>query len=60
MIQEITIAILFAGAAVYLGNMARKSFRHKGGACHKGCGSCGKIDVDKIEAAIKKEGNSFN
>jgi hypothetical protein len=60
MIEEITIGLLFAGAALYLGNMVRKSFSHKGGACPKGCGSCGKIDIDKIEAAIKQKSNSFN
>jgi hypothetical protein len=58
MIEEITIGLLFAGAALYLGNMVRKSFSHKG-ACPKGCGSCGKIDIDKIEAAIKQKNNSF-
>jgi hypothetical protein len=59
MIQEITIGILFAAAAVYLGNMVRNSFSHKG-TCSKGCGSCGKIDIDKIEAAIKQKENSLN
>ena len=60
MIQEITIGILFAGAAFYLGNMVRKSFSQKGGSCPKGCGSCGTLDVDKIEAAIKQKEKSFN
>jgi hypothetical protein len=60
MIQEITIGILFAAAAVYLGNMVKNSFSHKGGACSKGCGSCGKIDIDKIEAAIKQKENSLH
>jgi hypothetical protein len=60
MIQEITIGLLFAGAAFYLGKMVRTSFIHKEGACPKGCGSCGKIDIEKIEAAIKQKNNSFN
>jgi hypothetical protein len=59
MIQEITIGLLFAGAAIYLGNLVRTSFSKKG-SCAKGCGSCGKIDVEKIEAAIKQKNNSFN
>jgi hypothetical protein len=58
MIQEITIGLLFGGAAIYLGNMVRTSFSHKGG-CVKGCGSCGKIDIEKIEAAIRQKNNSF-
>jgi hypothetical protein len=59
MVQEITIGLLFTGAAVYLANLVRKSFSSTSG-CAKGCGSCGKIDVDKIEASIKQKEKSFN
>jgi hypothetical protein len=53
MIQEISIGLLFAGAAAYIFNLFRKSFNAKDGACPKGCG-CSKIDFKKIEAEIQK------
>ena len=39
MAEQITIALLFAGALAYLGNLIFKPFRKKEG-CDKGCGAC--------------------
>lgn len=53
MFQLIIIGLLFAAAAFYIFNLLRKNFSLKQSGCPKGCG-CSKIDLDKIEAAIKK------
>ncbi|MBA4054827.1 MAG: FeoB-associated Cys-rich membrane protein [Marivirga sp.] len=55
MIQQIIVGIVFSGALVYVGNLLFKSFRAKS-ACSSGCGKCGAVDFQKIEAQIKKEG----
>ena len=51
--ENIIIALIFLSAIFYLGNLVRKNFSLKNKAgCSKGCGSCGAIDFDKIEAAM--------
>lgn len=51
--ENIIIALIFLSAIFYLGNMVRKNFSLKNKAgCSKGCGSCGAIDFNKIEAQI--------
>ena len=55
--ENIIIAIIFLSAIFYLGNLVRKNFSLKNKAgCSKGCGSCGAIDFDKIEASISVKG----
>jgi FeoB-associated Cys-rich membrane protein len=51
MFQTILIAIIFLGAAFYLGRMAYRSFQSKH-ACSSGCGKCGAADLEKIEKRI--------
>jgi len=56
MLENIIILLIFIGACGYLGNLFRQSFFSKS-SCSKGCSNCGaKIDVDKIEAEIRKNG----
>jgi hypothetical protein len=53
MVENLIIFALFAAALVYLGNLVRKQFLTKNNAgCAKGCGSCGAVDFQKIEAQI--------
>ena len=55
-LQEIIIAITFAGALGYLGRMGWQQLRAGSNAgCAKGCGSCGAIDFKKIEAEIARQ-----
>lgn len=54
MIQQILVALLFAGALVYLGRILYQSFKAKSPGCASGCGKCGAIDLSKIEARIRK------
>lgn len=55
--ENIIIALIFLSAIFYLGNIVRKNFSLKNKAgCSKGCGSCGAIDFDKIEASISVNG----
>ena len=55
--ENIIIALIFLSAIFYLGNIVRKNFSLKNKAgCSKGCGSCGAIDFDKIEAAMSAKG----
>lgn len=55
MIQLIIVFIIFLGALAYVGNLIYKSFKAKS-ACSSGCGKCGAVDFQKIEAQIKKQG----
>jgi len=54
MIQLIVILLLFVAAAFYLGRMIYRSFQAKS-ACATGCGKCGAVDFDKIEAQIRQQ-----
>ena len=55
MIQEIIVGLVFAGAVFYVGQLVYKSFQSKS-ACSTGCGKCGALDLQNIEAQIKKKG----
>ena len=55
MVQEILVAIVFAGAVFYVGQLIYKSVQSKS-ACASGCGKCGAVDFQKIEAQINKKG----
>jgi len=55
MLQQILVGSIFLGAVVYVGRLIYKSFHVKSG-CATGCGKCGAVDFEKIEAQIKKEG----
>jgi FeoB-associated Cys-rich membrane protein len=46
MLQQIIVAIIFIGAAFYLGRMVYRSFQAKNG-CATGCGKCGVADLEK-------------
>ena len=48
------VALLFLGAVGYLGRILYQSFRAKSTGCTSGCGKCGAIDLNKIEAQIRK------
>ncbi|HEX6890649.1 MAG TPA: hypothetical protein VF141_08150 [Chryseolinea sp.] len=56
MVQEILVAIVFAGAVFYVAQLVYKSLQSKS-ACASGCGKCGAVDFQKIEAQIKKKGS---
>jgi len=56
MVQEILVGIVFAGAVFYVGQLLYKSVQSKS-ACTTGCGKCGAVDFQKIEAQIKKKGD---
>jgi len=53
-IQQIVIGTLFLTALGYVVRLIYKSFQAKGG-CSTGCGKCGAIDFDKIEAQINSK-----
>jgi hypothetical protein len=55
MIQQLLVAVFFLGALAYLGRLIYRSFKAKSG-CASGCGKCGAIDLNKIEAQIRKNG----
>ncbi len=55
MVQEIIVGIVFAGAVYYVGQLIYKSLQSKS-ACTTGCGKCGVLDIEKIEAQMKKKG----
>jgi hypothetical protein len=55
MVQEILVAVVFAGAVFYVGQLIYKSLQNKS-ACASGCGKCGAVDFQKIEGQIKKKG----
>lgn len=50
--QEILVIIFFLASLTYLIRYVYRSNTTKG--CSSGCGSCGKIDVDKIIAQHQK------
>jgi len=53
-IQQIVIGTLFLTALGYVVRLIYKSLQAKG-ACSTGCGKCGAIDFDKIEAQINSK-----
>jgi hypothetical protein len=53
MFQQVLIAILFLGAAFFVGRLAYRSFQAKN-ACQSGCGKCGALDLEKIEKKLNK------
>ncbi|ALD22181.1 hypothetical protein AM218_14390 [Hymenobacter sp. DG25A] len=54
-IQYLIIALLFAGAAFYVGRIFWRAFFDKTAkGCAKGCGSaCSVIDVDRLQKTIE-------
>jgi hypothetical protein len=56
MIQQLLVAVFFVGALAYLGQLVYRSFKAKSAGCASGCGKCGAIDLNKIEAQIRKNG----
>ncbi|AHJ99768.1 hypothetical protein Hsw_4173 [Hymenobacter swuensis DY53] len=54
-IQYLIIALLFAGAAFYVGRIFWRAFFDKSAAgCAKGCGgACSTIDVDRLQRTIE-------
>lgn len=54
-IQYLIIALLFVGAAWYVGRIMWRSFFSKDQtACAKGCGgACSTIDVDRLQRTIE-------
>jgi hypothetical protein len=56
MIQQLLVAVFFLGALAYLGRLVYRSFKAKSAGCASGCGKCGAIDLNKIEAQIRKNG----
>ncbi|GAB3230817.1 hypothetical protein GCM10027346_16770 [Hymenobacter seoulensis] len=54
-IQYLIIALLFAGAAFYVGRIFWRTFMSKDQAgCAKGCGgACSVIDVDRLQRTIE-------
>lgn len=54
-IQYLIIALLFAGAAWYVGRIFWRAFFAKDQtACAKGCGgACSTIDVDRLQRTIE-------
>jgi hypothetical protein len=54
MIQQIIVGITFLGALFYVGLLIYRSFQNK--SCATGCGKCGAVDFQKIEAELKKKG----
>lgn len=55
MVQQLIVFAIFLGCLVYLGRMVYRSLKAKS-ACSTGCGKCGAVDFQKIEAQIKKQG----
>ena len=53
MIQQILVGLMFLGAVFYAGRLVYKSFQGKAAGCSTGCGKCGAVDFEKIEAQIK-------
>lgn len=54
-IQYLIIALLFVGAAYYVGRIFWRAFFDKTAAgCAKGCGgACSAIDVDRLQRTIE-------
>ncbi|MBL0743342.1 FeoB-associated Cys-rich membrane protein [Chryseolinea sp. Jin1] len=53
--QQIIVGSVFLVALFYVGRLIYKSFQAKASGCATGCGKCGAVDFEKIEAQIKKE-----
>ncbi|GAB3574175.1 hypothetical protein [Hymenobacter daeguensis] len=55
LLQYCLIAVLFAGAAFYVGRIFYRAFFSKTAAgCAKGCGgACGQLDVDQLQRTIE-------
>lgn len=53
--QYLIIALLFLGAAFYVGRLFWRAFFDKSqSGCAKGCGgACGTIDVDRLQRTIE-------
>jgi hypothetical protein len=51
MLQPILIAIVFIGAALYLGRMVFRSFQSKN-VCSSGCAKCGAADLEKVKKTL--------
>jgi hypothetical protein len=52
MIQQILLGAIFLGAVIYLAKLIVRQFRAESG-CSAGCGKCGSLNVDEIEARFK-------
>ncbi|MBG8556338.1 MULTISPECIES: FeoB-associated Cys-rich membrane protein [Hymenobacter] len=53
-LQYLIIALLFVGAAFYVGRIFWRAFFTKSAAgCAKGCGACSTIDVDRLQRTIE-------
>ena len=55
MVQQILVILIFLAAVGYLARMLYKSFQAKSTGCATGCGKCGAVDFEKIEAQIKSK-----
>jgi bacterioferritin-associated ferredoxin len=55
MIQQLIVSVIFLASLAYVGRLIYKSLKAKSG-CASGCGKCGAVDFQKIEARIKKQG----
>ena len=52
-LQYLIIALLFAGAAFYVGRIFWRAFDKRQSGCAKGCGSaCSGFDADRIQRTI--------
>lgn len=49
--QGILIALVFLGAAFYLGRMVFRSFQAKN-ECASGCAKCGAADLEKVKKTL--------
>lgn len=56
MVQHIIILLIFLLAATYVARLLYRSFNSSSG-CAKGCGACSTIDLQKIEAEVKRNQN---
>ncbi|MBT2556468.1 FeoB-associated Cys-rich membrane protein [Hymenobacter sp. ISL-91] len=54
-LQYLIIALLFAGAAFYVGRIFWRAFDKRQSGCAKGCGSaCSGFDVDQMQRTIDR------
>jgi len=59
MIQGILVAIIFTGAAIYLGWVLYRQFTAKS-VCASGCGKCSVVDFTKIEKELRNKEMFFS
>ncbi|WP_019946409.1 FeoB-associated Cys-rich membrane protein [Hymenobacter aerophilus] len=53
-LQYLIIALLFAGAAFYVGRIFWRAFDKRQSGCAKGCGSaCSGFDADRLQRTIE-------